>query len=112
MDIFITGLGAISTIGNNVDEIYASLLAEKTGIRKGTLDHSMKYHVGEVPLSNEGLMEHFKLKTKGSRTALLGMVAAKEAFQGHQLMDEVRTGLISGTSVGGMDITEEEYRNY
>lgn len=112
MDIFITGLGAISTIGNNVDEIYASLLAEKTGIRKGTLDHSMKYHVGEVPLSNEGLMEHFKLKTNGSRTALLGMVAAKEAFQGHQLMDEVRTGLISGTSVGGMDITEEEYRNY
>ena len=40
------------------------------------------------------------------------MVAAKQAFEGHVLSPEIRTGLISGTSVGGMDVSEVEYKKY
>ncbi len=112
MDIFITGYGVISAIGNNVEENLNNLIQEKTAIKQGLRNFSSKFKVGEIPYTNEELRSEFNLKTEGSRTALLGMVAAKEAFLNHELFDHVKTGLISGTSVGGMDTTEEEYKKY
>jgi len=112
MDIFVSGYGVISAIGNNVHETLQSLLDERSGIKKGTQPHTQRFMVGEVPFSNEELSATFNLKTPGSRTTLLGMVAAKEAFHGHDFFSEVRTGLISGTSVGGMDVSEQEYRRF
>ncbi len=112
MEIFVTGYGAISSIGNNVDEMLQSLLQAKTGIQKGRLPHSEKYLVGEIHLTNEELIQKFGLKTTGSRTGILGAIAAKEAFGNHQNNPEIRTGVVSGTSVGGMDTSEVEYRNY
>lgn len=112
MKICITGIGAISAIGNNVSENLTSLLAEKTGIKQGVLPYTERYKVGAISMSDGQLMEQFDLKITGSRTSLLGMIAAKEAFSGHELRSDVRTGLISGTSVGGMDISEIEYNKY
>jgi 3-oxoacyl-[acyl-carrier-protein] synthase-1 len=112
MKIFVTGMGVISAIGDNVQETYASLLAEKTGVSQGTQPHTERFKVGEIQWSNEDLKTKFDLKTDGSRTSLLGMVAAKEAFYGHEIRNDIRTGLISGTSVGGMDVSEVEYKNY
>ena len=111
MDIFITGYGVISSIGKNVEENLSSLMQERTAIKQGLNSYTSKFKVGEVALSNDALKSAFDLKTDGSRTALLGMVAAKEAFKNHSHFDALRTGLISGTSVGGMDISEVEYRN-
>ena len=110
--IYVTGYGVISSIGNNVEETYASLIAEKTGIRQGIRDHSRLFKVGEVKYTDAQLIDHFQLGTIASRTALLGMIAAGEAFRDHELIKEIRTGFISGTSVGGMDISEVEYKNY
>ncbi|MEY4521036.1 MAG: hypothetical protein RIT10_221 [Bacteroidota bacterium] len=110
--IYITGYGAIAALGNNVAEIKASLFAEKTGIRQGEKPYSEKYKVGEIRFSNAELIERFDLKNDASRTALLGMVAAKEAFENHVLHPDIRTGLISGTSVGGMDVSEKEYLKF
>jgi 3-oxoacyl-[acyl-carrier-protein] synthase-1 len=112
MKIYVTGYGVISSIGNNVEEMYASLMAEKSGIKGGTRPYTQRYKVGEVDYTDSELLHKFNLTTHGSRTSLLGMIAAKEAFAGHELLSEVRTGLISGTSVGGMDISEVEYKNY
>jgi 3-oxoacyl-[acyl-carrier-protein] synthase-1 len=112
MQIFITGLGAISCIGQNVEEHLNALLAEKSGIKKGIHPYSQRYLVGEIPLSNDELIAQFQLKVGGSRTGLLACVAAKEAFSGHTHHPEIRTGIISGTSVGGMDISEVHYRNF
>src|SRR5690606_3064497 len=49
-----------------------------------------------------------------SRTALLGAIAAKEAVLNAGIEDikEYKTGLISGTSVGGMDMTEKYFFDY
>ncbi len=110
--IYVTGYGVISSIGDNVQETCASLLAERTGIKQGKQMHTERYKVGEVKYTDAELMDHFGLTTNGSRTSFLGMVAAKEAFQGHEIIEEVRTGFISGTSVGGMDVSEVEYKNY
>lgn len=112
MRIHVTGIGLISAIGNNVQETVASLRAAKTGIAKSESAISSRFHLGAIPMTNAQLTEKFGLQTEGSRTALLGMIAAKQAFTEHTLLNSVRTGLISGTSVGGMDISEVEYKNF
>ncbi|HIP31509.1 MAG TPA: beta-ketoacyl-[acyl-carrier-protein] synthase family protein [Crocinitomicaceae bacterium] len=112
MKIYITGYGLISAIGVGEKETLDALKNERSGIATGKKEETKAYKVGEIALSNEELKTKYKLRTDGSRTALLGMVAAKQAFEGHLISDEIKTGLISGTSVGGMDISEQEYRNY
>jgi 3-oxoacyl-(acyl-carrier-protein) synthase len=71
---------------------------------------------GEIKLSNEELVQKLQLSKDNNvtRTALLGMVAAKEAVQSAGISDinEYKTGLISSTSVGGMDITEKYFYTY
>lgn len=112
MEIFVTGYGVISALGNNVAENFAALKSEQSGIKQGEKSFTQRYKVGEIPYSNEELVERFNLSQSASRTALLGMIAAKEAFAGHELSAAIRTGLISGTSVGGMDTTEVEYKKF
>lgn len=112
MKVFVTGYGLVSCIGAGVEETLEQLRTEQTGIKQGAFKDLPAYRVGVVPFSNEELKSKYHLKTDGSRTALLGMIAAKEAFGGHALSNEIRTGIISGTSVGGMDTSELEYKHY
>lgn len=63
--------------------------------------------MGEVRASDEELSEIIKFK-KVTRTALLGIHAAKEAVKDSKIdLKRWRTGLISATTVGGMDRTEK-----
>lgn len=112
MKIFVTGYGVISAIGVGAKESIDSLCSMRTGISNGEKEQTKDFKLGAIQLSNDELKTKFHLKTSGSRTALLGMIAAKQAFEGHSLLNDVRTGLISGTSVGGMDISEIEYKKY
>lgn len=112
MLIFITGYGIISAIGDDVEQSISSLRDSRTGICKGKKADTERFHLGAVPYSNGQLREKFLLRTEGSRTALLGMIAAKQAFKGHVISPEIRTGIISGTSVGGMDTSEIEYKSF
>lgn len=112
MRIYVTGIGVISSIGENVEENLLALSAEKTGIKQGQKTYTKRFKVGEIDWTNEALVERFNLTQHASRTAILGMIAAKEAFQGHDLNPEIKTGLISGTSVGGMDVSEIAYKDF
>ena len=107
MKIFVTGIGVISAIGLNVEENLNSLKSLRTG-----LSRSSEYGVitGQVALSNKELAQNFTNKDEDySRTTLLALPAAKEAW-GTNIHDErILTGLISSTSVGGMDRTEKYY---
>lgn len=117
--IAITGMGIISAIGNNVEENLNSLTSGKHGISDITLfetRHKGQIKTGEIKLSNAELSEKLKLKENhhATRTALLGMVAAKEAIESAKIINinEYKTGLISSTSVGGMDMTEKYFYSY
>ena len=117
--VAITGMGIISAIGNNVAENYSSLLEGRTGISKiSKIDtiHKDSIMVGEIEYTNQELEEKLGLGPDNnySRTALLGAVAAKEAISDAKITDikAYRTGLISSTSVGGMDMTEKYYYDY
>jgi len=117
--VYITGIGIISAIGNNVGEVEESLLAERSGINGITLFptiHKDKLPLAEVKLSNLQLVEMCGKKSDRflTRTTLLGMIAGKEALKnsGINLEDGIKTGLISATTVGGMDRSELFYQEY
>ncbi|ASV29827.1 beta-ketoacyl-[acyl-carrier-protein] synthase family protein [Maribacter cobaltidurans] len=116
--VAITGMGMISAIGNNVAENYASLISGKTGISK--IRHIRTVHenetmVAEVPMTNRDLETVLGLGPDTlSRTPLLGIIAVKEALDQAGIKDILayRTGLISGTTVGGMDKAEQYFYDY
>ncbi len=117
--VFITGLGIISGLGKGVEENLYSLNHEKTGI--GQMRYLESVHqdipVSEVKHSNDELHEIIGVSgIEGfTRTALLGLFAAKEAYLNaglNPLQSEYRTGIISGTTVGGMDRSEIYYREF
>ncbi|WP_262510096.1 beta-ketoacyl-[acyl-carrier-protein] synthase family protein [Candidatus Ulvibacter alkanivorans] len=116
--VAITGMGIISAIGNSVDENLSALLASESGI--GTIQHINTNHkqqiqVGEVRYSNSELAEILQLPSTNNytRTALLGTIAATEALQqAGKLSNASRVGLISATTVGGMDQTERYYKEF
>jgi 3-oxoacyl-[acyl-carrier-protein] synthase-1 len=117
--IAITGMGIISSIGNNVEENFISLRSGKHGISDIEMfetRHTGAIKTGEIKLSNEELAEKLQLDEDNNvtRTSLLGMIAAKEAVESAGISDinGYRTGLISSTSVGGMDITEKYFYSY
>ncbi|MGI9583501.1 beta-ketoacyl-[acyl-carrier-protein] synthase family protein [Chryseobacterium sp. RRHN12] len=117
--IAITGMGIISSIGNNVEENFISLQSAKHGISDIEMfetRHAGFIKTGEIKLSNEELVQklHLDEDNNVTRTSLLGMIAAKEAVESAGISDinGYRTGLISSTSVGGMDITEKYFYSY
>ncbi len=117
--IAVTGMGIISSIGNNVEENLNSLLTKKHGISDIEIlksRHSGQVKVGEIKLTNEDLAKflHLSETNNCTRTALLGMIAVKQAVESAGISDinKYRTGLISSTSVGGMDTTEKYFYTY
>jgi 3-oxoacyl-(acyl-carrier-protein) synthase len=108
--IHVAGLGVITSIGNGLEECMHSFRQHTSGIGDITLFDSVYrgvLPVGEVKLTNEALAQKLGLPIYTSRTALLALQAAREAVT-HAGIDlkKWRTGLISATTVGGMDRTE------
>jgi 3-oxoacyl-[acyl-carrier-protein] synthase II len=117
--IAITGMGIMSSIGNTVEENYLSLITGKKGISKCskiTTNHVNDIMVGEIPFTNEELEQQLGLDSNNnySRTALIGALAAIQAVKDAKITDinAYRTGLVSATSVGGMDMTEQFFYEY
>lgn len=116
--ILITGMGIVSAIGLNCVETSQSLRAGKTGI--GALRYLKTEHhefpVGEVKLSTDEMARclHIPDNQPRTRTALMGMMAAREALDMARLTaaDIQKAVFVSGTTVGGMDMSEQYYLDF
>jgi len=117
--VFITGIGIITGIGNNADETLSSVFASHSGI--GEIIHVSTIHKGSIPVSevkcnNAELFHLLGIPEKEgiSRTFLLGLMAAKEALKtsGINNISAWKTGLVSATTVGGMDKSELYYQDF
>lgn len=117
--IFITGIGLISAIGKDSDEALVNLKTTKSGV--GAIEHLQTTHKGKMPLcevkyTNEELYQLAGIPStqRMTRTALLGVIAAKEAWEkaGKPTINDGRTAVLSGTTVGGMDTTEHFYADF
>ena len=114
MSVAVTGLGIVCAIGNDAAGVLSSLQAERTGI--GPMHYLQSTHkelpVGEVKLSNEEMKRTLGLDESAivSRTVLMGAIAIRQALEQAQCpMKGKRIVVISGTTVGGMDITEQYF---
>ncbi|MGK4568431.1 beta-ketoacyl-[acyl-carrier-protein] synthase family protein [Flavobacterium sp. 3HN19-14] len=117
--VAITGMGIISAIGNSVEENFLSLQNSKSGItdiENIETIHAPVIKVGEIKNSNSDFEKQLGLSADNnfSRTAMIGAIAAKQAVENAGIADinAFRTGLISATSVGGMDMTERYFYDY
>ena len=116
--VYVTGLGIISAMGVGVDETLKSFLTGKTFVRYPEILKTLlkdQYPLGEVRFSNEDLKSLLQINSKQSysRTSLLALMAAKEALSSAKLLESpLGIGVISGTSVGGMDKGEYLYDGF
>ncbi|MEI6766136.1 MAG: beta-ketoacyl-[acyl-carrier-protein] synthase family protein [Bacteroidota bacterium] len=116
--VFVTGAGIISAIGSGITETFDALCKGTSGIHPIKLLQTVHNNLpaGEVPFTNDelALMAGLSTSMGFTRTTLLAVAAAKQALSAAGITDisESRTGLISATTVGGMDKSEIHYYEY
>jgi len=116
--IFVTGMGIITGLGIGKKDTLNALLQEKSGI--GEVRYLQTVHknlpVGEVQLTNEKMVQLLGIEEEKiyTRTALMGRIALKEALQEADIQNNrpKRIAFISGTTVGGMDRSEQYYKDF
>jgi len=108
--VVVTGLGAVTPVGNTVADTWSNLLAGCSGIDRLTLFDPSAFSVqigGEVKkFKPEALIPSKELRHM-DRSAKFALVAAKEAVADARLeMQEVcadRVGIVFGTAAGGVE---------
>lgn len=113
--VSITGLGIICAIGNDTQSVLESLQKGESGIRP--MKYLQSKHndlpVGEVQLSNDEMKAMLGIESPApaSRTSLMGAIAIRQALKhaGIESLQGKRVAVISGTTVGGMDLTERYF---
>ncbi|MDL2227601.1 beta-ketoacyl-[acyl-carrier-protein] synthase family protein [Odoribacter sp. OttesenSCG-928-L07] len=116
-NIFVTGMGIITSLGIGKDRTLQALQQKKSSI--GAMKYLQTTHnnfpVGEVQLSTDEMGDFLNVPDGTyTRTALLGRIALKEALQESEINEKrpKRLALISGTTVGGMDKSEIFYNDF
>ncbi len=118
MNIVVTGSGVVSAIGVGKEQTLRSLRERKTGV--GEVRYLATSHtelpVGEVKLSDEQMRSSLGIPPQQpfTRTALLGVLALREALAeaGLSGRGDEKFPLVSGTTVGGMEKTEQYYSDF
>lgn len=117
--IAITGMGIVSAIGNSVAENLETLLKggnSMSRIQNLKTIHQDSLKFGEIKTTNAEFVDLLNLSSDNNlcRSALIGTVALKEAVKNANItnMNAARSGLISATTVGGMDMTEKYFHSY
>jgi len=107
--VVITGIGAVTPIGNNIDEYLIGLQKGTNGVSGITLfnpeQHPCKFAAEVKNLQSEDFIEPKESK-RWDRFSQLGVIAAKQAFKdsGLQITESnaSRIGVIIGSGVGGL----------
>jgi 3-oxoacyl-[acyl-carrier-protein] synthase II len=117
--VVITGLGAVSPVGNDVDSCWQNLLAGKSGIGPVTKFDATGYRcmiAGEVKgLDTEAIIGpkeakrldlfcHYAVVASDEALAQAGLTEA-------QGIDETRAGVIVSSGIGGLTTIEEQIRS-
>lgn len=115
--VVVTGIGAISALGNSAEKTWQGLVAGRSGVKKGKTFDASDYPIkiaAEVTDFEPKQFMSFKEARRMARFSQLAVAAAREALVGASLIkeessgetiisdaDSSRMGVIIGTSVGG-----------
>ena len=120
MNIAITGEGILCAIGADKASVLGALQRRESGVT--TMCHLRSQHhelpVGEVKMSDDEMKSLLGIDSSQevSRTALMGMLAVRQALEDagyfsaeNGNLSPLKIVLISGTTVAGMDVTERHF---
>ena len=114
--VVVTGLGAITPIGNNLSQYWEGLMAGRNGIAPITLFDASRHDcqiAGEV----KGFDPHDYLERKDAkrmdRFAQFAIAASKQALADANFtindLNAEQVGVIIGTGIGGLNVLEEQH---
>ena len=107
--VVITGLGAITPIGNTVDEMWEGIKNKKCGVDNITLFDSSTFKTGlDAEVKNYNPSDYFDVKSakRLDRSSQFALIAAREAVKESGITEEntdfKRVGIFVGTGIGGL----------
>ena len=116
--VVVTGMGAITPIGNNVEDFFKGLVDCKCGIDNITLFDTTNFKVklaAEVKGYNPEEYFDRKAAKRLDTFSQFARIAAKEAWEDSKLDREKenmeRVGVILGSGIGGLETMEKEMTN-
>jgi 3-oxoacyl-[acyl-carrier-protein] synthase II len=117
--VVVTGLGALTPIGNTKDEFWEGLIGGKSGAAPITYFDTEKFKTKfACELKNFEATDFLDRKEarKMDKFAQYAMVAADEAIADAKLnldeVDKLRVGVIWGAGIGGLETFQEEVLNF
>ena len=117
--VVITGMGALTPIGNNVEEFWTGLSTGKSGAAPITKFDTEKFRTKfACEVKNFDPLAHFNRKESRKMDAFTqyAMVASDEAIKDSEVdLDSInknRFGVIWGSGIGGLETFQEEVKSY
>src|SRR6056297_2663841 len=117
--VVVTGLGALTPIGNNIEEYWDGLVSGKSGAAPITHYDAEKFKVKfACELKNYNVEDHFDRKEgrKLDKFAQYALISSDEAILDSKLdldkVDKFRVGVIWGAGIGGLETFQNEVLNF
>jgi 3-oxoacyl-[acyl-carrier-protein] synthase II len=117
--VVVTGLGALTPIGNTVEEYWNGLVSGKSGAAPVTYFDPEKFKTKfacEVKDFNVTDFIHRKEARRMDKFSQYAMVASDEAIADAKLdmdsINKLRVGVVWGAGIGGLETFQEEVINY
>ena len=117
--VVVTGLGALTPIGNDIPSFWEGLVSGKSGAGRITYFDSTKFKTQfACELKNFDPLNYFDRKEarKLDRFAQYAIVSSDEAIKDSKLnlekIDKSRIGVIWGSGIGGFETIKNEMINY
>ncbi|MHA6279089.1 beta-ketoacyl-ACP synthase II [Salinimicrobium sp. CAU 1759] len=113
--VVVTGLGALTPIGNNIEEYWEGLVNGKSGSAPITYFDTEKFKTKfACEIKNFKVEDYFDRKEarKLDKFAQYALVASDEAIKDSELdldtIDKLRVGVIWGAGIGGLETFQDE----
>jgi 3-oxoacyl-[acyl-carrier-protein] synthase II len=117
--VVVTGLGALTPIGNTKDEFWEGLISGKSGAAPITYYDTEKFKTKFACELKNFVATDFidrKLASRMDKFTQYAMVAADEAIADAKLdldsINKMRVGVIWGAGIGGLETFQEEVLNF
>ena len=118
--VVVTGLGAVSPVGNNVKESWEAIKAGKSGVDKITLFDASDYpvqidaEVKNFSIEQYGLEKKILRKINRQTRFLLGasIEAVNDAGYTKETIGNENVGIVNGVGIGLNEAVEAGYKKY
>jgi len=117
--VVVTGLGALTPIGNNIQEYWDGLKSGKSGCAPITYFDTEKFKTKfACEVKNYDPLQHFNRKEarKLDRFAQYALISSDQAIEDADLdmdsIDKFRVGVIWGAGIGGIETFQNEVINF